>query len=81
MEAWINKLAIPVLLIIITAIVGSWTSNNTRIRELEVRVATLEIKINNNERSIEETHIDIKEIKQLLHEIDKKVDINEQKHY
>jgi predicted transcriptional regulator len=52
----------------------SWTTLNTRIRDLEVQVKILQVKTEQHESVINEVKSDLKDIKVLLHEIDKKLE-------
>jgi hypothetical protein len=52
----------------------SWTTLNTRIRDLEVQVKILQVKTEQHESVINEVKSDLKDIKFMLHEIDKKLE-------
>ena len=70
---------ITIALFVISMIATSYININSRIKALELNVHALEIKYNQHDKTIQEVRDNIKDIKSLLYEIDKKVSINEEK--
>ncbi|MDR1056632.1 MAG: hypothetical protein LBL90_12615 [Prevotellaceae bacterium] len=65
---------VSVLIFALGIVATSWTALNTRIRDLEVQVKILQVKTEQHEDVINEVKLDLKDIKVLLHDIDKKLE-------
>jgi hypothetical protein len=65
---------VSVLIFAFGIVATSWTALNTRIRDLEVQVKILQVKTEQHDQVISEIKVDFKEIKAMLHEIDKKLE-------
>jgi hypothetical protein len=65
---------VSVLIFAAGIVATSWTTLNTRIRDLEVQVKILQVKTEQHDQVISEIKVDLKEIKVLLHDIDKKLE-------
>lgn len=62
-----------ILMFISGLVATSWMNTHHKIRALELDVQTLKVKVETHENELIEMRINLKDIKQLLHEIDKKV--------
>ena len=70
---------ITIVIFLIGLISSTYISISHRIKTLEITVHSLDLKYNQHEKTLLETRSDMKEIKTLLYNIDKKVGINEEK--
>ena len=64
---------ITILLFVLGIVATSWINLHARIRTIELDVQTIKVKIDVHEDEIDAVLRDIKDIKTLLHEIDKKI--------
>ena len=64
---------ITILLFVLGIVATSWVNLHARLRTIELDIQTIKVKIDTHEDEINEVRRDIKEIKGMLHQIDKKI--------
>jgi len=67
---------IAILIPLVSFLVFEYRSINSRIKILELTVHTLDLKYNQHDKLVSETRNDLKDIKNILFELNTKVEVN-----